>query len=148
MASDLVEAYEGALLFVSHDRYFINRFATRIWELENGTVTDYPVSFARYREIKERDRALSQAKTERREEKPRSAPKGGRAQQNARRQLTICEREMEKLEAEMRALEAELEASACDYETYSRLYAQKEELDGRLSETMERWERLAGEAEA
>ena len=52
---EAVEAYEGALLFVSHDRYFINRFATRIWELEGGVITDYPVPFARYREIKERD---------------------------------------------------------------------------------------------
>ena len=30
---EAVEAYDGTLLFVSHDRYFINRFATRIWEL-------------------------------------------------------------------------------------------------------------------
>ena len=48
---EAVEAYEGALLFVSHDRYFINRFATRIWELEDGVITDYPVSFPRYKEI-------------------------------------------------------------------------------------------------
>ena len=75
------------------------------------------------------------------------APKGGRAQQNARKQLTICERDMEKLEAEIKALEADMEASACDYEKYSVLYARKEELDGQMLELMERWEKLAGEAE-
>ena len=146
---EAVEAYEGTLLFVSHDRYFINRFATRVWELENGTITDYPVPFARYREIKERERTLPpQQKAGKKDEKPKGTPKGGRAQQNARRQLTICERDMEKLEAEIKGVEASMEANACDYEKYSALYAQKEALDARLMELMERWEVLAGEAEA
>jgi len=145
---EAVEAYEGALLFVSHDRYFINRFATRIWELENGVITDYPVSFARYKEIKEKEKTMaqSQPKREKKEDKPQ--PKGNRAQQNARKQLTICERDMEKLEAEIKAAEAELEANACDYEKYSEIYAKKEALDAQLLEMMDRWEKLATEAEA
>ena len=149
---EAVEAYEGTLLFVSHDRYFINRFATRIWELENGVITDYPVPFGRYKEIKEREKALAyaqpQPKAEKKADKPKPVPRGGKAQQAARKQLTICERELEKLEAEGKALEAQLEASACDYEKYSALYAQKEELDGQLMELMERWEKLAEEAES
>lgn len=148
---EAVEAYEGALLFVSHDRYFINRFATRIWELEDGVITDYPVSFPRYREIKDRQRQLAQAQSrpERREEKPKAAvPKGGRSQQNARKQLTICERDMARLEEQGKALAEELEAAACDYARYSELYARKEELDKKLQELMDRWEVLAEEAEA
>ena len=148
---EAVEAYEGALLFVSHDRYFINRFATRIWELEDGVITDYPVSFPRYREIKDRQRQLAQAqsKPERREEKPKAAvPKGGRSQQNARKQLTICERDMARLEEQGKALAEELEAAACDYARYSELYVRKEELDKKLQELMDRWEVLAEEAEA
>ena len=145
---EAVEAYEGALLFVSHDRYFINRFATRIWELENGTITDYQTSFARYREIKEREKAQAQPKQEKKDGRPKPPPKGGRAQQNARKQLTICERDMEKLEAEIKAVEAEMEANACDYEKYSEAYAKKDALDGKLLELMDRWEALAAEAEA
>lgn len=148
---EAVEAYEGALLFVSHDRYFINRFATRIWELEDGVITDYPVSFPRYREIKDRQRQLAQAQSrpERREEKPKAAvPKGGRSQQNARKQLTICERDMARLEEQGKALAEELEAAACDYARYSELYVRKEELDKKLQELMDRWEVLAEEAEA
>ena len=146
---EAVESYEGTLLFVSHDRYFINRFATRIWELENGVITDYPVPFGRYKEIKEREKALAYAQPQPKAEKskPKPVPKGGKAQQAARKQLTICERELEKLEAEVKTLEAELEANACDYEKYSVLYARKEELDGQMLELMERWEKLAGEAE-
>ena len=143
---EAVEAYEGTLLFVSHDRYFINRFATRIWELENGVITDYPVSFPRYKEIKAREKTLAQSQPK--QEKKEPAPKGSRAQQSARKQLTICERDMEKLEAEIRAAEAEMEANACDYEKYSEAYARKEALDARLLELMDRWEKLAEEAEA
>ena len=148
---EAVEAYEGALLFVSHDRYFINRFATRVWELENGVITDYPVPFQRYREIKERQRQLQQAqpkeeKAAKKAEKP-AAPKGGRAQQAARKQLTIVQREIDKLEAAIKDKEAELEANACDYEKYSALYAEKEQMDEELLELMERWERLSEEAE-
>ena len=148
---EAVEAYEGTLLFVSHDRYFINRFATRVWELENGVITDYPVPFQRYKEIKEREKLLAQtqAKPEKREEKPqqKATPKGGKAQQAARKQLTICERDMAKLEAEIAKLNEELEANACDYEKYAELYAKKEELDEQLLELMERWEQLTLEAE-
>ena len=148
---EAVEAYEGTLLFVSHDRYFINRFATRVWELENGTITDYPVPFERYKEIKERQQMLAQAETkaEKREEKPqlKAVPKGGKSQQAARKQLTICERDMAKLEAEIAALDTELEANACDYEKYSALYAKKEELDEQLLALMERWEQLTLEVE-
>ena len=148
---EAVEAYEGTLLFVSHDRYFINRFATRVWELENGVITDYPVPFQRYKEIKEREKLLAQTqvKPEKREEKPqqKAAPKGGKAQQAARKQLTICERDMAKLEAEIAKLDEELEANACDYEKYGALYAKKEELDEQLLALMERWEQLTLEAE-
>ena len=54
---EAVEAYDGTLLFVSHDRYFINRFATRIWELTDGTITDYPCGFAQYRQMKAQEEA-------------------------------------------------------------------------------------------
>ena len=106
--------------------------------------------FERYREIKEREKLLAQtqAKPEKREEKPqvKSAPKGGKAQQAARKQLTICERDMAKLETEIAELNGELEANACDYEKYGALYAEKEAMDEQLLELMEKWERLAEEA--
>ncbi len=57
---EAVEAYDGTLLFVSHDRYFINRFATRIWELADGTITDYPCGFAQYRQMKAQEEAEKQ----------------------------------------------------------------------------------------
>ena len=52
-----------------------------------------------------------------------------------------------KMEEAIKQTEAELEANACDYERYSELYAKKEALDGQLLELMEKWEKLAEEAE-
>ena len=147
---EAVEAYEGTLIFVSHDRYFINRFATRIWELENGVITEYPVSFARYKEIKEREKLAAQstpARTAGDKPKPaQSAQKGNRTQQAARKQLTIVQREIDKLEEAIKAKEAELEENACDYEKYSALYTEKEQMDEELLTLMEKWEALSEEA--
>ena len=143
---EAVEAYEGTLLFVSHDRYFINRFATRVWELANGRITDYPVPFARYREIKERERSQQKPAAKPAPDKLKVAAKGNKAQQAARKQMTICQREIEKLEEAIREKEVELEANACDYEKYSALYSEKEAMDEALLSLMERWEQLSEEA--
>ena len=143
---EAVEAYDGALLFVSHDRYFINRFATRIWEISDGTVTDYPMGFTQYRELKAREEAEKQPAPTVRKDKPRQErPRAGRLQQQAKRQLTICQREMDKLEEAIRQKEAEMEAAACDYEKYGALYAEKEAMDEELLALMERWEALCEE---
>ena len=145
---EAVEAYDGALLFVSHDRYFINRFATRIWEAADGTITDYPMGFTQYRELKAREEAERQSAPAVKKDKqqPERPPRAGRAQQQAKRQLTICQRDMDRLEEAIRAKEAEMEAAACDYEKYGALYAEKEAMDEELLALMERWEKLCEEA--
>ena len=145
---EAVEAYDGTLLFVSHDRYFINRFATRIWELANGTITDYPMGFAQYRQVKAQEEAEKTETPKPVKEKTvtERPQRGNKAQQAARRQLTIVQREIEKLEETIAAKEVEMEASACDYEKYGALYAEKEAMDEQLLELMEKWEQLAEEA--
>ncbi|MEX1246858.1 MAG: ABC-F family ATP-binding cassette domain-containing protein [Anaerolineales bacterium] len=49
-----LEEFEGSVLVISHDRYFLDRVATRIVELENGTLTDYPGSYSDYQAAKAR----------------------------------------------------------------------------------------------
>ena len=145
---EAVEAYDGTLLFVSHDRYFINRFATRIWELADGTITDYPMGFAQYRQMKAQEEAektelpkpvKGKAVTER----PRPA---NRAQQAARKQLTICERDIAKTEERIAALDADMESAACDYEKLNELLKEKEGVQAELDALYEKWEALSLEA--
>ena len=145
---EAVEAYDGTLLFVSHDRYFINRFATRIWELSEGTVTDYPMGFAQYRQEKAREEAeraepVKPAAEKKAAERP---VRGNRAQQNARRQLTICEREIAKAEEQIAELEGKMEAAACDYERLTELTAEREAAQAALDALYEKWEQLSEEA--
>lgn len=148
---EAVEAYDGTLLFVSHDRYFINRFATRIWELADGTITDYPCGFAQYRQMKAQEEAEKAAapKPEKEREKPAAErpQRGNKAQQAARRQLTICERDIARAEEYIAALEADMEAAACDYEKLNELVGQKDAAQAELDALYERWEQLSEEAE-
>ena len=148
---EAVEAYDGTLLFVSHDRYFINRFATRIWELADGTITDYPCGFAQYRQMKAQEAAEKAAapKPEKEGEKPAAEgpQRGNKAQQAARRQLTICERDIARAEEHIAALDADMEAAACDYERLNELMGQKAAAQAELDALYERWEQLSEEAE-
>ena len=139
---EAVEAFDGTLLFVSHDRYFIQRFATRIWELADGTITDYPMGFAQYRAVKAQEKAPQPVKAQEKKGDTRP-PRGNRSQQAARRQLTICETGISKLEAECRRLDEEMAAHACDAGELNRLYQEKQEVEARLEQEMARWEELS-----
>ena len=48
-----LEAYEGTLMFVSHDRQFVSSVATRIWEVKDGKVIDFRGNYAEYLASKE-----------------------------------------------------------------------------------------------
>ena len=143
---EAVEAFDGTLLFVSHDRYFIQRFATRIWELADGTITDYPMGFAQYRAVKAQEKAPQPVKAPEKKGDTRP-PRGNRSQQAARRQLTICERDIARAEEAIAALEADMEAAACDYEKLSELVQRKDAAQAELDALYERWEQLSEEAE-
>ena len=143
---EAVEAYDGTLLFVSHDRYFINRFATRIWELENGVITDYRVGFERYRRIKTELQPAEEKKAAKEKPITEKKPKPNHNQQSARRQLTVCEREIAAQETAIAELDRQLEEAATDYEKYAALYDEKTAAGAKLDELMARWEELAQEA--
>lgn len=51
-------AYDGTLLIVSHDRYFLNQLAQRVWELRGGTLYDYAGNYSRF--IKQREASFAQ----------------------------------------------------------------------------------------
>ena len=143
---EAVEAYDGTLLFVSHDRYFINRFATRIWELANGTITDYPMGFTQYRQMKAQEEAEKTEPPKPVKEKVERPVRGNKAQQAARRQLTICERDIARAEERIAALDADMEAAACDYEKLNGLLKEKDDAQAELDALYEKWEQLSEEA--
>ncbi len=140
---EAVEAYDGTLLFVSHDRYFINRFATRIWELADGTITDYPMGFAEYKKVKADEKKAAPPPVKAEKKGDTRQPRMNREKQAIRRQLTICETGIAKLEAECARLDALMEEVACDAGKLNEVYQQKQETEERLMAEMSRWEELS-----
>jgi ATP-binding cassette subfamily F protein 3 len=138
---EAVEDYEGALLFVSHDRYFIDRFATRIWELEGGTITDFRGGFTEFRAWKERQAALKQQPAFKNDTKKRDNPK--KAQPRPEKRLAKLERDIEKLETQLRELEDDAEANATDYQRLMEIEVQRTALEQQLEGLYLEWEELS-----
>jgi ATPase subunit of ABC transporter with duplicated ATPase domains len=139
---DAVEDYGGALLFVSHDRWFIERFARRIWLLEDGEITDFKGTFSQFREYRARQAAIRQ--TQSRAEAPKKAPAAPKKpRSNPERRLARLEAEIEKLEAEIAALDRQGEAAASDYQRLLELDAEKQPLREKLDALYAQWEALS-----
>ena len=137
-----VADYGEALLFVSHDRWFIEKFATRIWELKDGKIFDYRGSFSQFREFKARQQSLQQAAAKT-EEKKKEAPPKKKNNQNTEKRIARVERDIAKLEeqiAEKEALEARFSS---DYQKLMELGEEKSALETQLEELMELWEELS-----
>ena len=132
-----IEEFEGVLLFVSHDRYFIEKFAERIWLLEDGTIRDFNCGYAKYRSILEHEAAAkpvvaAQPKTK------KEKPKGGTKE--VEKLVRRLEREIEKQELLIAQLDEKIEAAAADYQELARLMVEKESAENTLMDFMEQWE--------
>lgn len=143
---DAVEDYGGALLFVSHDRYFIEKFATRIWMLEDGKITDFRGGFEDYRAWKARQDELVQAEKAKEPSKPKAPRPPRKAGSNGasnEKLLQKTEREIDRLEAQLAALDAQVETNASDYKKLMELDEMKAGLQAKLDDTYEKWDELS-----
>ena len=132
-----IEEFEGVLLFVSHDRYFIEKFAERIWLLEDGKIRDFKCGYNKYRSILEHEAAAKPVVTAAPKPK-KEKPKGGTKE--SEKLVRRLEREIEKQEQLIAKLDADVEAAAADYQELTRLLQEKEEAELILMDLMEQWE--------
>ena len=140
-----IEEFEGVLLFVSHDRYFIEKFAERIWLLEDGTIRDFRCDYRKYRSILEHEamaKVLPAAAPKVKKEKGK--PGGTKETEKTVRRL---EREIDKQEKLVADLDRKIEAAAADYQELTRLLGEKEEAENILMELMEQWEQASAQME-
>lgn len=137
-----VEEFEGTLLFVSHDRYFVDHFATRIWELDKQQIQDYPFGYQKYRAIKEREAvqkpAAVPAQPKAKKEKPRNA-------RDLEKQIAKLEREIEKQEQLVASYEPQIAAAATDYQELTRLLEEKSTAEAQLEALYNQWEQCSAE---
>ncbi len=141
---EALEGYDGTILAVSHDRYFINRMASRVLLLDRESLTPAGNNYDAYAAAR---RAAATAPVV---EKPK-APKENdyklrKERESAIRRLQTAirrgEEAVEALEAEMEMLNAEMEQpeTAADYRRLTELTEKLEDCNRRLDEEMTRWE--------
>ena len=147
-----LNAYEGTILYVSHDRYFINKTASRILELTHHKFINYIGNYDYYLEkndiltpasdtsAKPSAKEPSEQKLEWKKQKENQA--------NARKKendLKKCEERIELLEQKSTALEEEMvkPENATNVEKLQKLVQDKEQVDAELEELYEKWVKLS-----
>ena len=142
--------FDGTLLFVSHDRYFINRVATHVLELsENGSTLylgDYDYYVEKKAEVETSQ--LDELSTSN-QEKEASPVNDYRAQKENQKEVRKLMRQIESLEAEIEELEAQSQAiseqmlETNDAEKLMELQAELDKISHRQEEAMLEWEELS-----
>ncbi|WZY00484.1 ATP-binding cassette domain-containing protein [Bacillus sp. FSL W7-1360] len=154
-AKEVLEAalvdYPGTIIFISHDRYFINRLATRIVELANGTVTNYLGNYDDYIEKKqaqaERAALTAPQVIDKPINKKQSFQQDKEAQKRERkrlRRIEAIEQEIEETDAQLSALEQKLAEPEVysDHVAAAKIQEEIDTLNKRNESLMEEWETL------
>ena len=151
---EAIEGFEGTLILISHDRYFINRFAQRVWSLENEGILDFEGSYEEFKEYAARMVAQAQAEPSAKESgKPKENAEAAeratdpgkrrtRETESARKQLTILEKKIEKQEQTVAAFDPMIEEASSDHVRLTALMEQKQAAERDLDAMIEEWEEL------
>lgn len=152
---DAVNAYEGTVLYVSHDRYFINRTASRILELSGGQLTGFLGNYDYYLEKKTGDLPNGDLAVKNTVSKAPAPPSEGMQDWKAQKEqqakqrkkendIRKCEEEIAKLEEKDKQLDNEmaLPENATNVAKLQELTKEKESISARLEELYEKWETL------
>ncbi|NLV86198.1 MAG: ABC-F family ATP-binding cassette domain-containing protein [Clostridiales bacterium] len=141
---EAVDSFEQAMLFVSHDRYFIEKFASRIWFLENGTITDFHGGYEDFLEFQKRQEEIEAANKQKQTKKSTVKKENtGKKSGNVEKQIQRLEKEIEALEGEMSALDSEYEKFGSDYQKLMELDETKAALEEKLEDMYDKWQELS-----
>lgn len=150
---DAINAYEGTVLYVSHDRYFINRTASRILELSEGALTGYLGNYDYYLEKKtEASLSTLPASPSQKEYLPTETKLDWQAQKKLqadkrkkKNDLKKCEESIALLEQEQKEIDAKMSdpSIATNVAELQKLASRQKELADKLEGLYEQWEALA-----
>ncbi len=138
---DYLETFQGAVVAVSHDRYFLDKVARRLFAVEgDGVVTPCPGSYQDYLDQRAQARRQSERPEKPKKEAQPTAPKPKkRLSYKEQRELDGIEDEIHALETRLAENEAQQSAQSSDYIALQQLTAEHEELETTLEAKMERW---------
>ncbi|MFT2007671.1 ABC-F family ATP-binding cassette domain-containing protein [Pontibacter sp. 13R65] len=154
-----LEQYEGTFIVISHDRYFVENVATKIWYIDDYQLKEYPGTYHEYEEWMERrekeDKKLAAAtpapvKKEEKKQRDNTEFNALNSQlKQANRQLNEVEKQVQKLEGELAQYESQL-ADPKIYGNVSLLQEASQKFEAvqkELASTNQKWEKLMEEVE-
>lgn len=143
---DYLDSFQGIVIAVSHDRYFLDRVARRIFAFEGkGKITRYEGGFTDYQAaVLRRQTKEAEENTPSKEEKKASKKTWGGVKKlkftyQEQKDWEVIEGEIEDLEKAIAHLEGQMEAAASDFIKLKELMEEKECREAALEEKMERW---------
>lgn len=146
---EYLSTFPGIVVTVSHDRYFLDKIATRIFAFEgDGLIRQYEGNFSDYKEARAQGEEESLvAQKESNKETSQAASVATWKQKSNKLKFTYKEQkeyegidsEIEGLEQRLEDVETQIEKSATDYEKLKDLMEEKERLTKELDHKMERW---------
>ncbi|MDQ3800029.1 MAG: ATP-binding cassette domain-containing protein, partial [Acidobacteriota bacterium] len=153
---EYLDDFAGALIVVSHDRYFLDRTIDTVFRFEgNGEIREFPGDYSAYLEIVERERA-SEAETRaavKAQTIPENAAKNTvekteskKLSFNEKRELEMLEAQIPEIEKRLSEIETELNEFAFDAYKVNELFNEQQKLSVQLENNMERWAELAERA--
>lgn len=149
---ETLSAFEGTLLFVSHDRYFINKVADKIMSFENNRLITYPGDYTYYQEELQKagkceDLSNEKTKVLSNEKKPSIGTvvnQDSRTENRTRKLNTkksdILESEIEAIEAGLKALEQEINDNSTNFAYLQELFLKRETMENELNCVYDKWE--------
>ena len=139
---DYLDSFPGAVVTVSHDRYFLDRVARRVFAVEgDGTVKGYPGGYTEYLEARraaEAEKAPKPAAPEKKADRP-AGPKKLKFSYNEQREFETIDADIATLEAQLAQVQADQAAQATDYVALQALQEKQAELEAALEQKMDRW---------
>ncbi len=145
---DYLASFDGIVIAVSHDRYFLDKIAAQIFEVsDSGEVLRYTGGYTDYLE-KRREIAPEAKERKEKKEAPREPkPQKLRFSYKEQREYAVIEEEIAALEENIAQADRDMAANATDYTALQRLTEEKEQLERALEEKMDRWMYLSELAE-
>ena len=147
---DYLDSFAGAVIAVSHDRYFLDRFANKIFALQpGGTLRQFVGGYSDY------ENTLAQEAAEQAVEKPKAAAVKEAVPKPAKKKMTYSERlelenidqEIARTEAELKMLGMEINSCGSDFVRLGELTKEQEAAQKKLDELVDRWAYLSELAE-
>lgn len=147
---DYLDNYEGIVITVSHDRYFLDRIVERIFAFEGNGIKQYEGGFTDYKEASKEREESSQITTKSKqivtENNDVNVTAKGKPKETKlkfsymeQKEYNEIDEVIAKLEADIEELDKQIEESSTNYTKLNELMVQKEKLEKELEEKMDRW---------